>query len=226
MDNFPDAPHFDCDGLLYSNRFDDHYFSRHDGRAECAHVFLAGNELPGRWSHCKCFTIGELGFGTGLNFLETWANWQRKRQPGQRLHFVSVEAYPLHRDVARQALDAWPQLQSLADQLLAAWHQLDRPIALDPQTILDIRVGDVEETLCDFPMIEAWYLDGFSPSKNPKMWSAEVMETIANHTVPGGTFASYTSAGWVRRNLEAAGFRVEKRPGFGKKREMIAGRKS
>lgn len=223
MGNDPRREHFDKDGRLYSDRFGDYYFSRHDGRAECAHVFLGGNNLPSRWFDRNDFTIGELGFGTGLNFLETWSRWQQTRRPGQHLSFVSIEAYPLKKNVVGKVLSTWPELETLADRLLNKWPRLGAPIAMDQQTTLDVRLGDVGKMLVDFPLADAWYLDGFSPAKNPQMWSHEVITAVSQHTSAGGTFASFTSAGWVRRNLAAAGFTVEKRPGFGSKRDMIAG---
>ncbi|MEP1206932.1 MAG: tRNA (5-methylaminomethyl-2-thiouridine)(34)-methyltransferase MnmD [Rhizobiaceae bacterium] len=213
----------DDDGLLYSQQFGDHYFSRHDGSEECRHVFLAGNDLPGRWRDQSDFTIGELGFGTGLNFLVTWQAWKRARLPGQRLNFVSLEAYPLKPDTAREALSSWPDLAGLTDELLAQWNSLTAPHQIDDQTTLQVHHCPVEQALPRFPETDAWYLDGFAPSKNPDMWSLDAMQRIADHTAPNGTFASYTAAGWVRRNLDAAGFEVIKKPGFGTKRDMIAG---
>ncbi len=218
-----DAPRFDDDDLLFSPRFGDHYFSRHDGRAECAHVFVGGNDLPEKWQGRESFTIGELGFGTGLNFLETWATWQRCRFPGQRLNFLSVEGFPLDISTAKHALSNWPKLAEKTEQLLACWGGLGERVDMDEQTSLHVLLGDVRDMLPQFPMVDAWYLDGFAPARNPDMWSAEIMQMVADKTEMGGTFASYTAAGWVRRNLQGAGFSVEKRPGFGTKRDMIAG---
>lgn len=214
---------FDEEDLLFSEQFEDHYFSRHDGSAECRHVFLAGNDLPARWAKKTNFTIGELGFGTGLNFLVTWQVWRNIRKPGQKLNFVSLEGFPLDRDCVRQALAHWPDLAELTGQLLDHWDDIGQPLAMDRQTNLLVHHHEVEQALGEFPMIDAWFLDGFAPSKNPDMWSKPVMQLIADHTAEGGTFASYTAAGWVRRNLDHAGFDVDKRPGFGTKRDMIAG---
>lgn len=218
-----DNAFIDDDGLLYSNRFQDHYYSRHDGRAESVHVFLNGNGLPGRWSEKPHFTIGELGFGSGLNFLQTWATWIETRKPGQSLQFVSVEGYPLTASKAKIALEKWPQLQPLVFTLLRNWNRLEIPCPIDDQTTLQVLQGPVENMLHEFPLVDAWYLDGFAPLKNPDMWSENVMQMIADHSAKGGTCASYTAAGWVRRNLETAGFEIEKRAGFGSKRHMIAG---
>jgi tRNA U34 5-methylaminomethyl-2-thiouridine-forming methyltransferase MnmC len=214
---------FDDNNLLFSEQFEDHYFSRHDGSAESRHVFMAGNDLPERWSHKTNFTIGELGFGTGLNFLVSWQAWIRNRRPEQQLTFVSVEGFPLDSGSAGRALSKWPELAQLTDGLLSRWREISDPVQLDAQTILHVHHLPVEQALDGFPKVNAWYLDGFAPSKNPDMWSKSVMQSIAQHTAPEGTFASYTAAGWVRRNLAEAGFDVEIRPGFGTKRHMIAG---
>lgn len=212
-----------------STLFDDPYFSRRDGRAEVAHVFLAGNGLPARWQHCNgAFTIAELGFGTGLNFVETWRTWLETGPPGGRLTFVSFEAYPLPPAAMRRALSAWPDLAPFADRLVAAWAETaGQPIqnaAFEGGVELQVVVGSASTTLPAWMgAADAWYLDGFSPAKNPDMWSLDLMRAVAAHTCPGGTFATYSAAGWVRRNLQEAGFEVGKRPGHGGKREMACG---
>ncbi|WP_421849188.1 tRNA (5-methylaminomethyl-2-thiouridine)(34)-methyltransferase MnmD [Oricola sp.] len=214
--------------MPFSDSFGDHFYSRRDGRAECGHVFLAGNGLPERWEAANRFTVGELGFGTGLNFLETWRLWRETRTNDGTLEFVSFEAFPMKADFIRRAIGSWPELGGLLDLLLQRWSELAvKPAAwrLDEQTSLRVVVGDALSGLGNWDgMADAWYLDGFAPARNPDMWSAELMRAVARHTRPGGTFASYTAAGWVRRNLDAAGFDVEKAPGHGGKREMIRGR--
>lgn len=214
--------------MPYSNRFGDHFYSRADGRAECRHVFMAGNGLPDRWDKSDDFTIGELGFGTGLNFLETWRNW-RENDKGGMLYFVSFEAFPMTSEEIERALAVWPELKDLAGQLLAFWPSLtSMPVMwpMDERTKLTVVVGDALEGVRRWGgLADAWYLDGFAPSRNPEMWSEDLMCALAERTRPGGTFASYTAAGWVRRNLAKAGFAVEKRPGHAGKREMIRGEK-
>lgn len=217
---------FDAEGLPWSSRFGDHYYSRNDGRAETAHVFLAGNGLPQRWEAHNHFTIGELGFGTGLNFVETWHRWTRTRRSGQKLDFISLEAHPVDRASIARALSAWPELDPLSQSLVEKW-----PIAsggfviLDAQTRLMVLLEDVETALNNFPQaVDAWYLDGFAPARNPDMWSKAVAAGLVANSGPGTTLASYTSAGWVRRNLAETGFSIQKRPGFGTKRDMIVGR--
>ncbi|KQS77205.1 5-methylaminomethyl-2-thiouridine methyltransferase [Rhizobium sp. Leaf384] len=214
--------------MPYSVEFDDHFYCRTDGRLECGHVFLHGNDLPGRWQNAPNFSIGELGFGTGLNFCETWRQWNLATKPaGARLAFTSFERFPMTAaDIAR-ALSAWPEIRDEREALIAAWPQtLAGTIRLDlsGDVTLTIVCGPALETVSAAPtLFDAWYLDGFAPSRNPDMWSAELMAAVHAHTADGGTFATYAAAGFVRRNLQAAGFQVERRQGFAGKREMLRG---
>ena len=211
----------------FSERFEDHYFSEADGRAETDYVFLKGNGLPERWAGAGRFTIGELGFGTGLNFLETWRQWIATRSGGGHLTFVSFEGFPIEAVDMRTALAPWPVLTPLCDQMLGHWQRFGPGLnrwALDGQTELVLVEAEVADGLDLWNgEADAWYLDGFAPARNPDMWSGDLMKAVSAHTRPGGTFASYTSAGWVRRNLEEAGFEVNRVPGFGRKRHMITG---
>jgi tRNA U34 5-methylaminomethyl-2-thiouridine-forming methyltransferase MnmC len=225
----PDTVHdldWDDTGQPRSRQFGDQFYSREDGRAECAHVFIVGNGLPGKWQGREQFHIAELGFGTGLNFVETWRQWIATREAGQHLTFSSFEAYPMAADDMARALQRWPELDALADQFIAAWRQTgpDQAIELDSQTSLKVESGQALDRVSSWgESANAWYLDGFSPARNPDMWSAELMQAVYDHTARGGTFATYAAAGWVRRNLAAAGFTIERKPGFGSKREMLAG---
>lgn len=227
-DETDQAALFGEDGLLYAPRFQDHYFSRHDGRAETEHVFLAGNGLPARFGDGETFTVGELGFGTGLNFLVTWAAWRALGPATCQLHFVSVEGFPLDVDQAEQALSVWPELADLVSQMTDNWPfsqtecRVTRHWEKDRVT-LTVFKAQADKSVPHFPMIDAWYLDGFAPARNESMWEADLLAQVYQKTNPGGTFASYTAAGQVRRDLAAAGFVVERREGFGHKRHMIAG---
>ena len=213
-----------------SERFDDTFYSRHDGRAEAAYVFLGGNALPQRFAEKERFVIAELGFGTGLNFLETWRQWIATRRSGQQLRFVSFEWYPLEASDMARALARWTELTPLASQLVEQWAQRTPESAapcewqMDQQTELCIVPGDAGVTLQQWDgAADAWYLDGFAPARNADMWGAELRRCVFQHTMPGGSFATYTAAGWVRRYLIGAGFAVEKHPGFAGKREMMRG---
>ncbi|MCE8016656.1 bifunctional tRNA (5-methylaminomethyl-2-thiouridine)(34)-methyltransferase MnmD/FAD-dependent 5-carboxymethylaminomethyl-2-thiouridine(34) oxidoreductase MnmC [Halomonas sp. MCCC 1A17488] len=214
----------------HSTQFDDVYFSRHDGRAETEHVFLAGNDLPRRlaaWRERRPFTIGETGFGTGLNMLCAWACFDAHAPAGARLHLVSTERYPLTRDDLARALAAWPDLARRAERLVSQWPE---PVAgvhrlwLDERVTLDLHFGDATERLALLEgQVDAWFLDGFAPARNPEMWQDELFAAMAARSRPGATFATFTCAGVVKRGLAAAGFAWRKVPGFGRKREMLAG---
>ncbi|MEO1328411.1 MAG: tRNA (5-methylaminomethyl-2-thiouridine)(34)-methyltransferase MnmD [Pseudomonadota bacterium] len=216
-------------GAPISRAYDDVYYSREDGRDETQHVFLAGNGMPERWRGRPRFAIGELGFGVGLNFLTVWRALDADPEAPARLDYASVEAHPPEPDAIRRAIARWPDLEPYAEALLAAgWPP---PPGLSTRTFdrvsLTLWVGDVAAIPQAWAReTEAWFLDGFTPAKNPAMWSAELMAALAARTAPEGTVATYAAAGWVRRNLLAAGFAVARRPGYGRKRDMLAGRLS
>lgn len=203
-------------GTPVSERFDDPFYSLEDGLEETRHVFLSGNDLPARLR--DGFHVAELGFGTGLSFLTLWAAWVQTGQPG-KVHFTSFEAFPLSRAQLAAAHEPFAQLP--VDQLQEAW-----PVSFHdfgPIT-LTLITGDARETVPAWDgQSDAWFLDGFSPAKNPELWEPALLQAVADHTNPGGTCATYTAAGHVRRGLEAAGFQVERIPGFGRKRHMTRG---
>jgi tRNA U34 5-methylaminomethyl-2-thiouridine-forming methyltransferase MnmC len=209
-----------------SRRFGDIYYSPDNGCGEAQYVFVEGNRLPQRWPDMPESTVGELGFGTGLNFLLTLQAWRALRAPEASLRFISFEAYPLSSSGLARAHSRWPGLEALSRELCSQWQQ-DSEMAIlkfEPAAELVLFLCDAAERL---PRLEfqadAWFLDGFAPAHNPLMWGSELLQAVYDRTVPGGTFATFTAAGWVRRNLEAAGFAVEKKPGFGRKREMLLG---
>ncbi|MEM1278070.1 MAG: tRNA (5-methylaminomethyl-2-thiouridine)(34)-methyltransferase MnmD [Pseudomonadota bacterium] len=209
------------DGVPISREFDDPYYALGNGLAESEHVFLAGNDLATRWAGAAEAHVAELGFGTGLNFLAAWRLWRMLAVPGGRLTFTSFERYPLATTEMAQALLPWAGLDK--DAVLSAW-PIDGVIELE-DCRLEVILGDARQTLPRWEgHAEAWFLDGFAPAKNPELWGAELMAQVATHTKPGGTFATYTAAGHVRRGLEAAGFEVERVKGYGHKRHMSRGR--
>ena len=220
------------DGQPFSSRFGDVYFSTDSGLDETRHVFLQGNRLAERFatlSAGESFCIGETGFGTGLNFLCAWQLFLKTAPAGSSLDFFSVEKFPLSKEDLRAALALWPELNAQAELLQASWHRRvpgwNRWSFADGRIRLTLAISDVAEALPQLPVagVDAWFLDGFSPAKNPEMWSAEVLADIARASRAGATLATYTSAGWVRRGLQHAGFEVERAPGFGRKREMVRG---
>ncbi|SES69559.1 tRNA (5-methylaminomethyl-2-thiouridine)(34)-methyltransferase MnmD [Paracoccus homiensis] len=201
-------------GVPVATRFDDPYFSLQGGLAETRHVFLAGNGLPDRLR--PGFHVAELGFGTGLNAL---ALASVATCP---VVMTSFEAYPMDRAQLEQAHAAFPQLADLSARLRAGWPGMRIQLG---QVDLRLVIGDVAQTLPDWTgAADAWFLDGFSPAKNPQMWAGEVMMQVGRHTAAGGSFATYTAAGHVRRALSEAGFQVARQPGFGRKRHMSVGR--
>ena len=198
-----------------SQRFDDPYFSLENGLSETRHVFLAGNGLPDRFQNG--FHVAELGFGTGLNLLATLQAWRDGGQSGV-LHFTSFEAFPMAPAEMIRAQAAFPELAALADDLAPHWGA--GRIELDDLRF-NLVTGDARQTLAAWDgHADAWFLDGFSPAKNPELWQEDLMAQVFAHTAPGGTAATYTAAGFVRRGLEAAGFAVERIPGYGRKRHM------
>lgn len=202
-----------ADGIPVSRRFDDPYFSLAGGLAETRHVFLAGNDLPARLS--PGFQVAETGFGTGLNLL---ALAQVATVP---VRFTSFEAFPMTvADLAR-AHAAFPELAPLAEALRAGWPARRFRVGLVEAEVIE---GDARETLPRWAgRADAWFLDGFSPAKNPDLWGEALLAEVARHTAPGGSFATYTAAGHVRRALGAAGFAVSRAPGFAGKRHMSRG---
>lgn len=222
MTNQPDAPLWRDGGVPVSPRFDDPYYSLDNGLAETRHTFLAGNGLPERFR--DGFRIAELGFGTGLNLLATLHLWRETGQTGT-LRFTSFEAFPLAADDMIRAQTGFPELAAIAIELAPHWRAGAREIAL-PDLTFRIIAGDARETLPHWEeLADAWFLDGFSPAKNPELWGPELMEQVARHTATGGTAATYTAAGHVRRALAAAEFEVSREPGYGRKRHMSVARR-
>lgn len=215
------------DGQPWSARFGDRYFSSDSGLEETRHVFLQGNRLAERFAALcagQTLHIGETGFGTGLNFLCTRALFERTAAPGAALVFRSVERWPLALAELQAALALWPTLAPAAQALLAQWPPRPGLQCWDFGAMhLALDIADIACALPAWPAaaIDAWFLDGFAPAKNPQMWSDAVLAQVARASRPGATLATYTSAGWVRRGLQAAGFEVRRVPGHGRKRQML-----
>lgn len=202
--------------------FDDPYFSLEDGLAETRHVFLAGNGLPDRFR--PGFHIAELGFGTGLNALAAWSMWRAAGIEGPLL-FTSFEAFPMAPDAMARALAVFPELADFAAPMVAAFS--GGGLEFDGDS-LSLRVvhGDARETVPAWDdCADAWFLDGFSPAKNPELWEPALLSAVAERVAHGGTLATYSAAGAVRRALSNAGLTVERVPGFGRKRHMTVARR-
>lgn len=213
-------------GVPYAETFGDVYHSADGGLAQAAHVFLSGNRLPERWRGEQRFVILETGFGLGLNFLATWQAWRADPARSQSLHYVAIEKHPFCAADLAQLHALWPELAELSQALRHAWPPLmpgfHRVLLDDGRVVLTLAFGDIADCL---PQIDAganaFYLDGFAPSKNPDMWAPAVLSRLNRLAAPGATLATYTVSAAVRKALMQAGFVCEKHPGFGRKREML-----
>ena len=222
---------FAADGTPYSDTFDDVYHSADGGLGQARHVFLAGSDLPRRWQGRERFVILETGFGLGLNFLATWAAWRADPQRCARLHFVSCELHPFSREDLATLHARWPELAPLAAELQARWPVLTpglHRLHLDSGRVtLTLYLGDARDGLDRLTLrADAFYLDGFSPARNPELWSERIFHLLANLAAADATLATWSVAGHVREGLRRAGFELEKSPGFGGKRQMLRGRRT
>lgn len=229
-----------------SESFDDVYFLRTDGINQSRYIFLQHNQLPERFAALdatenSCFCIGEAGFGSGLNFLAAWQLWRASAPSGARLHFVSLEKYPLKREDLARLVALWPELNPLPEMLIEAYPPIlesgvHRLVFDHGRIHLTLIFNDAAAGLTQFKAsehpeftdrgakIDAWFLDGFSPAKNPQMWSQELFEQIGKLSHRGTTLATFSAAGLVRQRLTAAGFEVSRPRGFGTKQQMVSAR--
>jgi tRNA 5-methylaminomethyl-2-thiouridine biosynthesis bifunctional protein len=233
----PEAPtqhaslDWDEQGQPLSSQFADVYFSNENALAETRYVFLANNHLPERFAALTAdqqLVIGETGFGTGLNFLCTWQLFEQHAASGARLHFVSVEKYPLNKNDLQRALALWPELAPYAEQLLAQYVALhpgfQRLVFAGGRIVLTLLIGDALELFSQLDaQVDAWFLDGFAPAKNPDMWTPELFAELARLSHASTTLGTFTSTGYVRRRLNDAGFKMKRVPGLGKKWEVLKG---
>lgn len=213
----------------YSLDFNDVYFNSESGLQETEYVFVEHNQLKQRFKALKNthFTIIETGFGTGLNFLAVAAHWLALSKPSAQLHYISIEKFPLSPADFFNAVQIMSQLPSISNPLIAQYENLNTGFncfKFAHNIELQLHIGDINDVL---PTInqpaDAWLLDGFAPAKNAEMWSQQVFTEVARLSKAGTTFATFTSAGEVKRGLQSVGFNVQKCAGFGKKREMLSG---
>lgn len=244
----PDLPthaslRWDAEGLPLSDEFDDYYFSKLDGLAETRYLYLQHNFLESRWQNLTRgahFVIGETGFGTGLSFLSSWQLWQQNAPEDSFLHYLSVEKAPLRPTDLARSLALWPELTLLADELVqqyppvlhSGFHHL---IFAEGRVRLTLIIGEACEGLeqllqSSHPAhrrpqrgVDAWFLDGFSPAKNPDMWRPKLFALVQELSAPEATVATFAAATTVKRGLKQHGFQIKTGKGFGRKREMVYG---
>jgi tRNA 5-methylaminomethyl-2-thiouridine biosynthesis bifunctional protein len=240
---------WDEDGQPQSRAFGDVYFSRANGLEETRHVFLKHNQLAERFAQLSLksslspesplFCIGETGFGSGLNFLAAWQLWNQTAAKQAYLHFISTEKYPLSKTDLTRALALWPELGELAQALVEQYpvfigKGFHRLIFAEGRVTLTLIIDDAAQGFAQLlasphpyfahssAKVDAWFLDGFAPAKNPQMWSPELFSAIGWLSHSGTTAATFSAAGIVKQGLHSAGFTVHKVPGFGRKREMVS----
>ena len=218
---------FDVDTPV-STEFGDSYFMPGQGLAESETVFIQACRLPERFSSLRVgglLVVGETGFGSGLNCLLAARAFQQHAAAGARLQLISAELHPLTRADLEQALNQWPELADLSGRLLAGYppptpgyHRLQ----LTDQVDLTLMFGDATAfwQQCQ-ARVDAWFLDGFAPAKNPAMWNETLYRALARCSRPGATLATFSAAGHVRRGLESAGFEVRRHAGFANKRHRL-----
>lgn len=220
---------FAPDGTPFSETYGDVYHTTAGGPAQARHVFIAGNGLPEAWQNRRAFVIFETGFGLGLNFLATWQAWLQDENRCETLHFVSIEKHPFSAAALHQAHGNWPEFSALSEALCAQWppllpgiHQLSLN---QGRVLLTLMFGDATQCLRRLDLAaDAFYLDGFSPAKNPDLWTPWVCKALARLAAPGATLATWSVASALRQGLADAEFDLDKRPGFSGKREMLVGR--
>jgi len=221
----------DAGGTPVSPDYGDVYHAAEGGPGQARHVFLAGNGLPDRWQNQERFVILENGFGTGLNFLATWAAWQNDPQRCTTLHYLAVEKHPFQGADLARLHGQWPEFQAQSEGLRRQWpvlisgfHRLEFSLPQGHRVVLTLMLGESETCLKQLrARVDAFYLDGFDPKKNPDMWSSQVFQAMARLAAPGATLATWCVARPVRDALQHAGFNTEKRPGFARKRDMLVG---
>lgn len=232
----------------YASDFDDIYFIPHHGVAESVTVFLKANDLPQRWHNLQptqTFTVFETGFGSGLNFLVTFQAWKQYiatafpcaattttsvfTQPS--LHFISVEKHPFRKEDILYVAQNFPQFAPCVDDLVQQLYPLFRKglhvLHFVPGVRLYLWLDDLatikQSGLPGAHRVDAWFLDGFAPAKNPDMWTEAFFTYMQQQSNPGATFGTFTAAGAVRRSLQKSGFMVHKVKGFGYKRARLQG---
>lgn len=217
----------DSSGTPMAVKYDDVYFSRNDGLAETNYVFIEGNNLKERLEKtADTFVVGETGFGSGMNMLAL-ALYLKEHGLNNRIKFISTELHPIKEEDLKTILADIESVQPFIEGYLKAYPKLiqGEEVEVFPNFSVRILLGDVNQTLAKTNelYVDAWFLDGFSPAKNPEMWTEKLFNAMAKNTKAGGTFATFTAASFVRKGLENAGYAVNKKKGYGFKRHMLIG---
>lgn len=213
------------DNIPISPEFDDIYYAKENGLEESRYVFLEHNHFPEIWSKSGHLQVAELGFGTGLNYLSCLQSFIDHAPRTTRFSFFSCEKYPLEKQDLLKALSRWNELKEISSDIFCDYDFSKSPWICNWQNRAELCVffEDVSRYLERLSNIDVWMLDGFAPSKNPEMWQQSVFDKMAKASRPGAHFATFAAAGFVRRGLEQAGFKVNRGKGFGRKREMLYG---
>lgn len=216
---------------MFSEKFQDIYFHPEEGVDESRYVFIEGNHLIERFKLQEDFSICELGFGTGLNFFLSCKFFLQHNSKGT-LYYYSIEKYPLLPHQIYNALKRFdeikPQLSHFLNLLKLIYYPTQgfQTIYFHPRIRLTLLLGDVLDMLKAIPeniKFDAWFLDGFAPSKNPEMWREEIYQEMAKHSIKNTTFSTFSCARVVKEGLKKANFIIQKRKGFKQKREMLYG---
>lgn len=227
------APFSLKNNTLFSEEFDDLYSSAKGAVAECNHVFIKGNNLNERFENLgenSKFYIGEIGFGIGINFLTTCKSWLDHTKQNQVLEFYSFDKYLFRLSDFKTLNVSCPDLKEYISELERNYPrniQGAQKISLfGGRIILNLIIGEIDNTqeyikLMD--KVDAWYFDGFSPSKNPDLWSIKLFKCIHKSCHENTTFSTYTSSGLVKNNLTESGFNHSRAMGFSDKRHMLKG---
>ena len=230
-------------GTPYSLDYEDFYWSLVDGLEESSYVFLQHNKLHSRWqklsSKIQSFSVGELGFGAGLNFLNCCELWLKTAPDNCTLHYFSAESSPVTKSDLDKILQQWPSLSSHSQMLIdhyppavKGFHNIE---LYEGRINLCLMFGDAQEMFSALgesidhknsaynkKPIDAWFLDGFSPDKNPEMWQPDLCKTIACLSSSKTTLTTYSAASQVGKSLISAGFSIDYLDGFADKRQMIS----
>lgn len=214
---------------LFSERYSDPYYSDSGGLEEKRHIFVEGNKLPARFENSGDFVIAELGFGTGLSFLATLLAWENRANKRNTLTYLGIEHAPLDGKILAEIHSKWHSLSDVSPPFIEWYRNSESAIRKlkNEHCSLELYVFDVipglEEIQKNGYLVDAWFFDGFTPSKNQEMWTEEVFRRCKNLSKPSATFSTYSTARIVKDNLSNAGIQWKIVQGYGRKRNALTG---